>query len=80
MRRINWSFLAITCAALLWAQPGECANRRSVDIFVNGKLASGITLENGRANGNQVVTSPIGKSWGKPAFHVKGLNVDLQDR
>ena len=63
--------LVLSCGA---ARSGE---RHVVDIFNGGKLAPGVKLENASVQGNLVVTSPIGKSWGNPHFYVKGLNVDI---
>ena len=69
---------ASACAvSLLAAEAARAGERDVVDIFAGGKLLPGVRLENARVEGNLVVTSPIGKSWGDPHLYVKGLNVDI---
>ncbi|MBN1830431.1 MAG: DUF4091 domain-containing protein [Deltaproteobacteria bacterium] len=53
------------------------ANQQVIDIFGDGKLSPGITLENARVEGKEIVTVPMGKPWGNSAFTVKGLDIDI---
>ena len=53
------------------------ADYEVIDIFVDGKLAPGITVENGRVVGDEIVTVPMGYPFGDSPFTVKGLDIDI---
>jgi hypothetical protein len=63
------------------SSPSSClslrAERNTVDVFVDGNLGEGIALENGRVEGDVIVTSIIGKTFGDPALVIKGLDLDI---
>ena len=58
----------------------HAADRTIHDIFVNGKLAPGVKLKNGRVEGREIRTISLGKEkWAVPMFHVRGLNIDISE-
>jgi hypothetical protein len=66
--------LCVIGAPLGSAEPA----RESHDIFVDGKLAPGVTLVNGRVKGKQIVTESLGaQGWAQPMFEVHGLDIDI---
>jgi len=66
---------------LLIGTPLDAAPERTVhDIFVNGKLAPGVTLVNGRVQGGEIRTASLGADgWAKPVFQLQGLNIDISN-
>ncbi len=70
---------AILVGVLLCACSGalRAGEQEVIDIFVDGKLAPGVTLENGRVEGDEIVTVPMGYPFGDSPFTVKGLDIDI---
>ena len=76
----NRAFVVSVVAALFLASAttAEAVERTVHDIFVDGKLAPGVRLTNGKVVGRQIHTVSLGAdAWAKPMFEIDGLNIDI---
>lgn len=69
--------LSVLAAFLFLTAAAFGADRDTIKVFSDGKLAPGITIERGQVKDGMIVTDPI---TGQSTFAVRGLDIDIASK